>query len=256
MSVYEISNPYGNYKFGEVHKFHNEEKKPTYNGDELGIYEIVNPVALDFENKFFLGYTYGNLWKKERCSGRRSDKRRIFMKKRSGCFGRTLGILIVIGIIGAAGLGWLGYQKAAEAESGTIPVEDLGIAYIDGKLPQTDTEMIEKFLIGLFGDREIVKDVITALSDDTVAEMITESFYLPDDDTLSTSIAQRILTHRLSKTYSTEELSTIYCGMMGYLPEDLFAAETSSFLTDILDYLTEQGLILNETISDWEKTVQ
>ena len=90
----------------------------------------------------------------------------------------------------------------------------------------------------------------------SVAEMITESFYLPDDDTLSTSIAQRILTHRLSKAYSTEELSMIYCGMMGYLPEDLFAAETSSFLTDILDYLTEQGIILNETISDWEKTVQ
>ena len=178
------------------------------------------------------------------------------MKKRSGCFSRILGILIVIGILGAAGLGYLGYQKAETAESRSIPIEDLGIAYIEGDIPQADTDMIEDFLIGLFGDSEIANDVITALSDDTVAEMITESFYLPHDETISTSIAQKILTHRLSQTYSSGELTMIYCGMMGYLPEDLFAEETSSFLTDILDYLTEQGIILNETISDWEKTVQ
>ena len=174
------------------------------------------------------------------------------MKKRPGCFNRILGILIIVGILGAVGLGWLGYQKADEAESNTISIEDLGIAYIEGDIPQTDTEMIEDFLISLFGDNEIAKDVITALSDDTIAEMITESFYLPHDETISTSIAQKILTHRLSKAYTNEELSMIYCGMMGSLPEDLSAADSSSFLTDIINYLTEQGII---TISD-RKTVQ
>lgn len=178
------------------------------------------------------------------------------MKKRYGFFHRAVTLGIVLGLIGTAGLCFLGYQKAEKAESAAIPIEDLGIAYIKGDIPQADTERIENILIELFGDHEIVKDIVTALGDDTVAEMITESFYLPHDETISTAIAQKILTHRLSKAYSNAELTLIYCGIHGYAPQSLWEKPTEThdvpFLNDILDYLTEQGILLNDTTNHIE----
>lgn len=177
------------------------------------------------------------------------------MKKRSGGLSRILKIGMFLGLIGLAGLCWMGYQKANEAEANTTAIEGLGNIHLHDETATTTTETIENFLIELFGDSAIVKDAIAALGDDTVAEIITVHYYLPDDDTVSTAIGQKILTHRLNRTYSQAELASIYCDMMGYsATTEITPAEKESFLQNILDELAEQGIILNDTNSGLETT--
>ena len=62
------------------------------------------------------------------------------MKKRSGCLNRILGIGILLGIIGAAGLGYMGYQKANTAEANATPVKELDTVYIGDTVIETDTD--------------------------------------------------------------------------------------------------------------------
>lgn len=178
------------------------------------------------------------------------------MKKRSGCLNHILIIGMILGIIGAAGLGYLGYQKATTAEANATSIEELGNLYLQGETAEETTGTIEDFLTELLGDSDIVKDTIAVLKDDTIAEIITVHHYLPGDETVSTAIGQRILIHRLNKTYTKEELTSIYCNMMGYTATNLSQEEKDSFLQNILDDLTEQGFIFNDTGSDWEKTAE
>ena len=161
------------------------------------------------------------------------------MKKRYGFFHRAIALGILLGLIGTAGLCFLGYQKANEAEASAIAAADLRSAYIgDTEIP-SDPNLLENILTEYLGDSEIIKDITAILSDDSVAEMIVKSEYLPDDGEISTAIGQKILTHRLTKFCSEEELLLIWCAMMGYDPaafRESTAEETASILSDLLNY--------------------
>ncbi|MBR5329213.1 MAG: hypothetical protein IKV45_03300 [Firmicutes bacterium] len=175
------------------------------------------------------------------------------MKKKSGCFSRILAILMILGIVGAAGLGCLGYQKANEAEANKTPTEELRSAYIGDAPIQGENEVLENFLTELVGDNEVVRDITAALGNSTMADMITEGYYLPDDDTVSTAIAQKILSYRLTKAYSNEELLVIYGGIMDYAPATIESSTPHldrDFLQDLLSYLTEQGILKEETANE------
>ena len=112
---------------------------------------------------------------------------------------------------------------------------------------------MENFLTELVGDNEVVRDITAALGNSTMADMITEGYYLPDDDTVSTAIAQKILSYRLTKAYSNEELLVIYGGIMDYAPATIEGNTTHldrDFLQDLLSYLTEQGILKEETANE------
>ena len=181
------------------------------------------------------------------------------MKKRSGCLNRILGIGILLGIIGAAGLGYMGYQKANTAEANVTPVEELDTAYIGNTVIETDTALWEDLLSEVSGNSEAMQAITAALGDKTIAEMITKTYYLPDDDTVSTAIAQKIITHRLSQAYSNEELLFLYHAMTKEpMPTTTEASDNpeTDLLADILQYLIENDLIKEETAAEIEKFIQ
>lgn len=181
------------------------------------------------------------------------------MKKKSGCFSRILATLMILGIVGAAGLGYLGYQKANEAETKGTPIEELRSAYVGDAPIEENSELLENFLTDLVGDSEVVKDITAALGDNTMADMIAESCYLPDDDTVSTAIGQKILSYRLSKAYSNGELLVIYSGIMGYAPVTIESNSShldGNFLNDLLTYLIKQGIIKEETAAEIKNYIE
>ena len=69
-AAYVVENPFGNYKFGETHKFHGDPRPASFNADALNIYEIIGAGKLGFETDptkpgYYLAHTYGNLVGKE-----------------------------------------------------------------------------------------------------------------------------------------------------------------------------------------------
>lgn len=175
------------------------------------------------------------------------------MKKRSGCLKRILIIGMILGIIGAAGLGWMGYEKANTAEANATPIEELGTVYIGDAAIEADTALWEDLLAKVSGNSEAMESITAALGDKTIAEMIAVNCYLPDNDTVSTAIAQKIITHRLSQAYSNEELLFLYQAMTN--DPALTAKEPSTtpetdLLADILTYLVENKVIKEDTAKE------
>ncbi len=192
------------------------------------------------------------------------------MKRHSGCLSRILMLLICLGILAAVLLGYMGYEKAEKAETTATPVDQLHEVYagsFSGTL--TDTDLPEAILNSVAGDHEVLKKLRAGLSDDTVAKMIVEIHYLPDDGLISTAIGQRILIHRLKQTYTEEELLQIYCGLRGYNlsnlgdmknalqnseikdPETLLDKATP-ILMNLIDDLKDQGVLSEEKAKELE----
>ena len=190
------------------------------------------------------------------------------MKRHSGCLNRILTVFILLGILSAAMLGYMGYEKANEAERNAAPVDQLYTIYA-GSSPAADTDLLNAILNSVTEDNEGLKKIRAVLSDDTAAKMIVEAFYLADDGNISTAIGQRILIHRLKQAYTEEELLRIYCGIQGYYLTDLesIAALTengglpdtetlgdkaASLLTNLINDLKEQGILSEEKAAEIE----
>lgn len=184
------------------------------------------------------------------------------MKRHSGCLNRILTVLILLGILSAAMLCYMGYEKANEAEKDVVPVDQLYTIYA-GSSPAADTDLLNAILNSVTEDNEGLKKIRSVLSDDTAAKMIVETFYLIDDGNISTAIGQRILIHRLKQAYTEEELLRIYCGIQGYdladlesiaaLPEngglpntETLGDKAASLLTNLINDLKEQGILSEE----------
>ncbi|MGI5874669.1 MAG: hypothetical protein ACOX8R_08455 [Bacillota bacterium] len=180
-----------------------------------------------------------------------------------GCFRRVLDILIVLGVISALLLGYMGLKKADEAEANRTPVAELGAVYAGETAASWDALLLDTVMKEFIGDSAVLNRLRSLLGDDSAAALITESYYLPADGDVSTAIGRRVLVHRLKKAYSEQELFAIYCGIMGYdaadeesllsliegiglsgtAPEDLTASDV---LRDILNYLNEQDLLSDD----------
>lgn len=188
------------------------------------------------------------------------------MKRHSGCLNRILTVLILLGILSAAMLCYMGYEKANEAERNAAPVDQLYTIYA-GSSPSADTDLLNVLLNSVTEDNAGLKKIRSVLSDDTAAKMIVEAFYLADDGNISTAVGQRILIHRLKQAYSEEDLLRIYCGIQGYdltdpesiaaLPENggLTDTETlgdkaASLLTNLINDLKEQGILSEEKATE------
>ena len=150
------------------------------------------------------------------------------MKRHSGCLNRILTVFILLGILAAAMLGYIGDEKANEAEKNAAPVDQLYPIYA-GSSPAAETDLLNAILNSVTEDNEGLKKIRSVLSDDTAAKMIVEAFYLADDGNISTAVGQRILIHRLKQVYTEEELLRIYCGIQGY---DLTDLESIAALTE------------------------
>lgn len=190
------------------------------------------------------------------------------MKRHAGCLNRILTVLILLGILSAAMLCYMGYEKANEAERNAAPVDQLYTIYA-GSSPSADTDLLNTLLNSVAEDNEGLKKIRSVLSDDTAAKMIVETFYLADDGNISTAVGQRILIHRLKQAYSEEDLLRIYCGIQGYdltdpestaaLPENGGITDTetlgdkaASLLTNFINDLKEQGLLSEEKATEIE----
>lgn len=63
--AYVIENPFGNYTFGETHKFYGDPRPASFNANELNIYEVLTS-GLGYESEatkpaYYLPHTYGTL---------------------------------------------------------------------------------------------------------------------------------------------------------------------------------------------------
>lgn len=190
------------------------------------------------------------------------------MKKHHGCLNRILTVFILLGILSAAMLGYMGYEKANEAERNAAPVDQLYTIYA-GSSPAADTDLLNAILNSVTEDNEGLKKIRAVLSDDTAAKMTVEAFYLADDENISTAIGQRILIHRLKQAYTEEELLRIYCGIKGYdlsglesiqtVPKNSKVQDTETirdnaipFLNGIINDLKEQGILSEEKATEIE----
>lgn len=69
-AAYVVTDPFGNYKFGETHKFHGDPRPASFDADALNIYEVIGAGKLGFETKpelpgYYLAHTYQSLVGKE-----------------------------------------------------------------------------------------------------------------------------------------------------------------------------------------------
>lgn len=171
------------------------------------------------------------------------------MKRRSGCFRRILLCGILLGVLGAVGLGWLGYEKACAAEAERASVADLGSVYL-GEEPIDVAQVLEPGVLEKLGEivdeNGILEKVIGKGTGGFFGNFLAEHYYLPGDDTISAAIAGKILAYRLMKSYSEVELAVLCCKIPGtedildggiFDEKDLSEDEYRSFLSDILTTL-------------------
>lgn len=142
------------------------------------------------------------------------------MKRRFGCLRRILLWGILLGVLGAVGLGWLGYEKAeaAEAEKGTVA--ELRTVYLGKDGVALDVLPGREALEGVIGGSGIVDRIFGRESGFLMANFLVDSYYLLEDDTISAAIGRKILACRLMKSYSEEELIALCWGIMGDMPDD------------------------------------
>jgi hypothetical protein len=188
------------------------------------------------------------------------------MKKHTGFLKRILSFLIMAGLVAAAILFYLGFDKADQAEADHTPVAELYTTYV-GDNPEnidfSNTDIVATVIDSVVDDNSFYSRLLTAFGDHTVASLLVKEIYLPDDEFVSTTIAQRILIYRMEKAYSNNELLLIYCYVMGYSLNNIGTIENiiknndaeslkdllninSSLIDDILGYLTENGYLSEE----------
>lgn len=122
----------------------------------------------------------------------------------------------------------MGFQKADNAEAETVQVEKLyevyGTEY--GTINTSDT-VLQELISNLFPDNKVISTVESAFTDDTLPEAIVKAVYYPSyegenknqeqtyekNTSVSSAIAERILVHRIKKTYDGRELTAILMGI-------------------------------------------
>lgn len=195
------------------------------------------------------------------------------MKKRGGYLKKFLSLLITAGLIAAAILFYLGYDKADRAEADHTPVADLYTVYVGDNPNHLDfgnTDIVSDLIDSVVDDNSFYGRFLTAFGDHTIASLLVKEVYLPDDEFVSTTIAQRILIYRIEKIYDDNEILLIYCYVMGYQMDDVSTVAglladgdteslkdllnvDSSLIDDILGFLTEKGYLSPEDAAVIEK---
>lgn len=186
-----------------------------------------------------------------------------------GCLIRLLKILMLLGLISAVLLTIMGFQKADVAEEKKVRVDQLYEVYAEDGTDAIPEEILSSAFEAFGADDGVLAKYHALLGDDTAAALITKTFYLPDDDLISTAVGQRVLIYRLKKAYSERELAAIYCGIMGYAPQnesdllklmeavDLEEAAPqllgeNPLILDILTYLKEHQMLSEETLKKFD----
>ena len=186
-----------------------------------------------------------------------------------GCLIRLLKILMLLGLISAVLLTIMGFQKADGAEEEKVRVDQLYEVYAEDGTDAIPEEILSSAFVAFGADKGVLAKYHALLGDDTAAALITKTFYLPDDDLISTAVGQRVLIYRLKKAYSERELAAIYCGIMGYAPQnesdllklmeavDLEEAAPqllgeNPLILDILTYLKEHQMLSEETLKKFD----
>lgn len=196
------------------------------------------------------------------------------MKQHSGCLRRILSSFILLGFLAAVTLGYLGYRKAETAEAEKTSINQLYTVYAGNSSGEKiNPDLLDTILNGVIGDNVLLQKIRAGFGNDAIAEMITDSYYLADDNEISTAIGQRILIHRLKQAYTETELLQIYCGIHGYnltdlndmqnLPQrndtenaDTVLNKAAPLLQDMLNYLQEQNIIPEEKAAEIEELIQ
>ncbi len=188
------------------------------------------------------------------------------MKKHGGYLKKFLSLLIMAGLAAAAILFYLGYEKAEQAEADHTSVANLYTVYVGDNpnhLDFGDTDIVSAVIDRVVDENSFYDRFLTAFGDHTVASLLVKEVYLPDDEFISTTIAQRILIYRIEKAYSDNEILLIYCYAMGYQMDDIATVAgilangeneslkdllniDSSLIDDILSFLTEKGYLAPE----------
>lgn len=122
------------------------------------------------------------------------------MKKCSGRLRHILLCGILLGLLGTVGLCYMGYEKANTAEAKATPIAELRNTYIGAIDIQSDTTLREQLLQKLIGNEELTESIAASWSDHVFAELIVENYYLPKDDTISTTIGQKLLNLSAAKS--------------------------------------------------------
>ena len=186
-----------------------------------------------------------------------------------GFFGKLLKVLILLGIVSAVLLVIMGFQKADAAEEEKVPVSELYDVYAKDGTDAIPEEILSSIFEAFGADYGVLAKYHALLGDDTAAALITKTFYLPDDDLISTAVGQRVLIYRLKKAYSERELAAIYCGIMGYAPQNesdllklMEAVDLEEvapqllgenpLILDILTYLKEHQMLSEETLKKFD----
>lgn len=133
------------------------------------------------------------------------------------CISRIFKLLFLIILILAGICFYLGYQKAADAEAEKGSVATLYTNKVSPELAAMplETGMIDT-LIDQYAGEGFTGSIVKSTANGAVAALIAKSYYLTDDETISTFLGQKILTHRLKKTYTKEELTKLYIALEGY----------------------------------------
>lgn len=185
------------------------------------------------------------------------------MKKRSGRLRHILLCGILLGLLGTVGLCYMGYEKANTAEAKATPIAELRNTYIGAIDIQSDTTLREQLLQKLIGNEELTESIAASWSNHVFAELIVENYYLPKDDTISTTIGQKLLIYRLQKAYSEEELFYL-CGILvGSIAVEQSTdalkpteEENDSFISDFLTVLKDKGILSEEILRELQAKIE
>lgn len=133
------------------------------------------------------------------------------------CISRIFKLLFLIILILAGICSYLGYQKAADAEAEKGSVATLYTNKVSPELAAMplETGMIDT-LIDQYAGEGFTGSIVKSTANGAVAALITKNYYLADDETISTFLGQKLLAHRLKKTYTKEELAKLYIALEGY----------------------------------------
>lgn len=143
------------------------------------------------------------------------------VQRSGGLIERILKIIILLGLISAVILAWMGSQKAEEAEKAAVPVKDLYSVYVTDSttIPQ-DIKLINGFLEEIPDPNGSLAKIGMVLRGTGLAGAIADEMYLPKDGTVSNAFGRLILRWKVNETYNKKEQFLIYCGIKGTPPAD------------------------------------
>lgn len=140
------------------------------------------------------------------------------------CISRILKLLFFILLLFIGICFYLGFQKAADAEAEKGSVAALYTNTVRSELAAMplETGVIDTFIDQYIGEG-FTGSLAKSTANGTIANLITKKYYLADDKTISTFLGQKILSHRLKKTYTKEELVKIYIALQNHDMNELSA---------------------------------